>query len=242
MVIRTDDGNADLIMGEGNGEHQPVYRFTAGSFLVKSLEAASAFLRTEDDALGAADPGRIGEIATKLGIPAGNGFLYSLAMKIGTYFLSAETVPGFYQDSISLDTGERGGYLGISEHPEYRKLMNARCTGEAMSAFIELYGKTGHRPFIELPLRVLRFYAAHQLADGSFGRWWDSEGNAIDRKGTNGAYIGTAMMRLLPYAGDERDAFLSAALQLLSQLPFFSHILVRCLRKQERSQKRFPEE
>ena len=76
---------------------------------------------------------------------------------------------------------------------------------------------------------------AHQLADGSFGRWWDSEGNAIDRKGTNGAYIGTAMMRLLPYAGDERDAFLSAALQLLSQLPFFSHILVRCLRKQERS-------
>ena len=75
---------------------------------------------------------------------------------------------GFYQDSISLDTGERGGYLGISEHPEYRKLMNARCTGEAMSAFIELYGKTGHRPFIELPLRVLRFYAAHQLADGEF--------------------------------------------------------------------------
>ena len=215
MVIRTDDGNAALIMGEGNGEHQPVYRFTAGSFLVKSLEAASAFLRTEDDALGAADPGRIGEIATKLGIPAGNGFLYSLAMKIGTYFLSAETAPGFYQDSISLDTGERGGYLGISEHPEYRKLMNARCTGEAMSAFIELYGKTGHRPFIELPLRVLRFYAAHQLADGSFGRWWDSEGNAIDRKGTNGAYIGTAMMRLLPSAGDERDAFLSAALKAM---------------------------
>ena len=31
------------------------------------------------------------------------------------------------------------------------------------------------------------------------------------------------------------STFLSAALQLLSQLPFFSHILVRCLRKQERS-------
>lgn len=41
---------------------------------------------------------------------------------------------------------------------------------------------------------------------------------------------------LLHYALNCGDApFLSAALQLLSQLPFFSHILVRCLRKQERS-------
>ena len=41
---------------------------------------------------------------------------------------------------------------------------------------------------------------------------------------------------LLHYALNCGDpAFLSGALQLLSQLPFFSHILVRCLRKQERS-------
>ena len=41
---------------------------------------------------------------------------------------------------------------------------------------------------------------------------------------------------LLHYALNCGDStFLSAALQLLSQLPFFSHILVRCLRKQERS-------
>ena len=215
LVIRTTDGNAALIMGEGNGSHQSVYRFTSGSFLVKSLEAASAFLRTDGTTLSSGSLEAARErIAELLGI-SGNDWPKELALRIGRYFLSSETEEGFYQDSISLDTGERGGYLGISEHPEYRKLMNARCTGEAMSAFVELYGKTGHRPFIELPLRVLRFYAAHQLADGSFGRWWDSEGNAIDRKGTNGAYIGTAMMRLLPYAGDERDAFLSAALKAM---------------------------
>lgn len=41
---------------------------------------------------------------------------------------------------------------------------------------------------------------------------------------------------LLHYALNCGDStFLSATLQLLSQLPFFSHILVRCLRKQERS-------
>ena len=41
---------------------------------------------------------------------------------------------------------------------------------------------------------------------------------------------------MLHYALNCGDSsFLSATLQLLSQLPFFSHILVRCLRKQERS-------
>ena len=205
LVIRTPDDKAALIMGEGNGDHQSVYRFTAGSFLVKSLEAASAFLRT-DNALLASSPLEAArkKVTGLLGIKE-EEFGRELALRIGKYFLSSETAGGFYQDSISLDTGERGGYLGISEHPEFRHLMNARCAGEAMASYIDLYERTSYEPFIELPRRVLGFFISYQLPDGSFGRWWDKDGTARDRRGTNGAYVTVALSRLLPHIEGEEE-------------------------------------
>ena len=146
LVIRTDDDNATLIMGKGNGEHQSVYEFTAGSFLVKALEGALSFLHT-DKALFLS-PSVISEterISTLFGIDNEN-VRKEIPMRIGKYFLRCCDESGFYQDSISLSTGERGGYLGISEHPEFRFLMNARCAGEAVSAYIELYKSTDYGP------------------------------------------------------------------------------------------------
>ena len=205
LVIRTSDDNAALIMGEGNGDHQSVYRFTAGSFLVKSLEAASALLRTDSATLSSSSlEAARDRAAGALGISA-DEWPKEIAARIGRYFLSSETGDGFYQDSISLDTGERGGYLGIGEHPEFRYLMNARCAGEAMASYIDLYERTGYIPFMELPRRVMHFFISHQLSDGSFGRWWDRNGEAVDRNGTNGAYVAVALSRLLPHLSDESE-------------------------------------
>lgn len=203
LVLKTKDGNAALMMGQGNGKQQDVYKFTAGSFLVKSLEAASSFLRSDESMLSSAYMRPGAERVSKLFNVGKDVILEDIAFRIGKYFLSSETSEGFYQDSINLETGERGGYLGVSEHPEYRFLMNARCTGEAMTSYISLYKQTRYRPFLELPIRVSQFYIRNQLNDGSFGRWWDKEGRAIDRKGTNGAYIGVALVHLLPFISNE---------------------------------------
>ena len=205
LVIRTDDDNATLIMGKGNGEHQSVYEFTAGSFLVKALEGALSFLHT-DKALFLS-PAVISEterISTLFGIEK-EAVREEIPMRIGKYFLRCCDESGFYQDSISLSTGERGGYLGISEHPEFRFLMNARCSGEAVSAYIELYKSTDCRAFLELSLRVMRYFIKVQLEDGSFGRWWDKNGKAIDRKGTNGAYIALALLKAMPFIESEEE-------------------------------------
>ena len=207
MIAMTDDGNAALIMGRGNGRHQRVYEFTAGSFLVKSLEAAASFLHTSENLTGDVK----GKIAELSGIFNDEAlFPNGLANRIGQYFLSSETADGFYQDSIDLQTGERGGYLGIGEHPEYRYLMNSRCAGEAMAAYIELYRMTGRNEYLSIAKRVLSFFAEHQLEDGSFGRWWDRDGSAIDRKGTNGAYIGVAMAKLIPVLDTGNEIFLAS--------------------------------
>ncbi|MDD7200319.1 MAG: hypothetical protein SPF89_04390 [Sphaerochaetaceae bacterium] len=45
-LIRFEEGEPYLLMGSGNGAEQQVYEFTAGSFLVKGLEAATEFATT----------------------------------------------------------------------------------------------------------------------------------------------------------------------------------------------------
>ena len=201
MVIPMEDDTASLIMGEGNGAVDDVYKFTAGSFLVKSIEAATAFMRTSDTVLS-----RVQTTLNSTLKRIGASSIEEIAKKIGEFFLKCETNKGFYQDSVDLISGERGGYLGISEHPEFRYLMNARCTGESMKAFIDLYDETGYKPFLELPKRIASFYIKHQLDTGSFGRWWDKDGNAIDSKGTNGAYIAVMLLRLIPYLDNKEEA------------------------------------
>ena len=204
MVIPMEDGTAALIMGEGNGAVEDVYKFTAGSFLVKSIEAAAAFMRTPEPVFSRVQPALHDALER-----TGASSIEDIAGRIGAFFLKCGSDEGFYQDSVDLIRGERGGYLGISDHPEFKYLMNARCTGEAMKAFIDLYDETGYRPFIELPERAASFYIKHQLSTGSFGRWWDRDGQAIDSKGTNGAYIAAMLLRLIPYL-DNKDEAVSA--------------------------------
>ena len=194
MVRPTTDGKATIIMGSGNGEVDDVYQFTAGSFLVKALEAATVFYSCSPAILDKRDRQYLASILQDN--PDNPELFENLAKNIGEYFLSSETAEGFYQDCVNLNTGERGGYLGISEHPEYRNLMNSRCTGEAMSSYLDLYRQTGDKRFKELPERVASFFLRFQLSDGSFGRWWDSQGNCVDSKGTNGSYIALFLLKL----------------------------------------------
>lgn len=208
--MHRDDGTAFVRMGKGNGNLQPVYDFTGASFLVKSIEGAWVFAR------------------------AGKT---ELAEAIGRYFLHAEADGnnGIYRDNYSLSRSEWGGYLGVSENSEYGGLVNARCNGEAMLAYIRLYEALAARnivipQFIELPLRVARFYINCQIKDvnrddcGSFGRWWTPEGKAVNAGGTNGAYIVSFLLALIKYADAGLKKDLSAAIGSASD---YYHKMIR---------------
>ncbi len=176
---------AYIKMGKENGNIQSIYEFTGASFLIKSIEAALIFSETKNS---------------------------SLAEKIGNFFLQAEqpALSGIFRDNYNLKTGEWGGYLGISENKTYASLVNARCNGEAMLAYIRLYEsllKQGIRKdaFINLAKRVASFYITHQMQDGSFGRWWTVNGKPVNTEGTNGAYIVCLLTALLPYYKKEEQ-------------------------------------
>ncbi|WP_428769932.1 hypothetical protein V1L52_11820 [Treponema sp. HNW] len=184
---------AYIKMGKENGAIQDVYEFTGASFLIKSIEAAFVFSETGDPAL---------------------------AEKIGNFFLQAENPPfsGIFKDNHNLKTGEWGGYLGIAEDKTYGRSVNARCNGEAMTSYIRLYEsllKQGIKrdDFIALAKRVAFFYVKHQLKNGSFGRWWSAEGRVVNKDGTNGAYIVSLLIMLLPYCTDEEAGKCSEALK-----------------------------
>lgn len=194
LVRKAPNDLAYVSMGEGNGTMQDIYRFTAGSFLVKGVEAAVAFANTRDcdDVHVDMQKERISKL---FHIRNDEKLLRRLALKMGRYYLKCEK-NGIYQDCVNLQTGEIGGYLGVSEHPEFKTMVNARCTGEAMANYIRLYqalGKLGivETKFIESPKRVARFFCDCQLSDGSFGRWWTKEkGREIPK---------APMERTLPY-------------------------------------------
>ncbi|ADK80901.1 glycoside hydrolase family protein [Sediminispirochaeta smaragdinae] len=185
-------GLAYVRMGRDNGPLQEIYEYTAASFLVKSLEGAWIYAR----------------LAGRMNRPE---FL-SCAEGIGRFFLRGEVLPGVHQDCRDLRNGEWGGYLGISENDEYRNLVNARCNGESMSGYIKLYEsllKQGRSvpEFLQLPLRVADFYIDNQLrgdSDGSFGRWWSTDGKPVNPLGTNGAYIVSFLLLLEPYYKDSQ--------------------------------------
>ena len=194
------ESTAFIRMGKGNGDLQAIYEFTAASFLVKSVEGALVFAKR------------------------GNTVL---AEKIGRYFLRAEhpEKSGIYRDNYSIVRDEWGGYLGVSEHSSYAKLINARCNGEAMSAYIALYEMLLDRgkrveEFIELPKRVARFYLSHYSRDkknadaGNFGRWRSEDGKAVNAGGTNGAYIVMFLIALWPHADEDLQKEIKTALAL----------------------------
>jgi hypothetical protein len=214
-----DGRGAYLAMGRGNGDLQDVYRYTAGSFLVKSLEGAWVISRSAAPDSRARP--RLETLRAALELEPEAELQLDIAERIGRFFLAGERGPGVHQDCCDPQRDIWGGYLGISEHDAFRHLVNARCNGEAMKAYVLLYESLKERgrevpEFIELPRRVARFYMDRQLRGpraGSFGRWWSPEGEAVDSLGTNGAYVASFLIALAPHCADraEIDAALEAA-------------------------------
>ena len=199
-----DNGNAYIKMGEDNGDEQDIYEYTAASFLVKSVEAATCFASINN--YSTINNLHLQRALDRLKRLFKSSNLKVIASKIGDHFLASETYPGVFQDCESLLTGERGGYLGIGEHPEFRYLVNSRCCGEAMCAYIKLYSLTKNPNYLALAKRVASFFIKNQKENGSFGRWWDKEGKSISDSGTNGAYIGVFLIKILPYLdSDEKE-------------------------------------
>jgi hypothetical protein len=201
-----------LVMGEGNGKDQAVYEFTAASFLVKSVEAACCFASTPSFVFNFDDADlkeARANAAKRLSLNNDDQLLVNIARRIGHFFLKYEN-DGRFLDCVNLCTGEYGGYLGIGEHPEYKHLINARCSGEAMKAYVELYQalkKKGidEEEFLIVAQRVAVFFLEHQLSNGSFGRWWARSGKPENTDGTNGAHVAVFLMKLLSVLNDEDE-------------------------------------
>ena len=217
LVEAAPGGSAYLAMGRGNGALQAIYDYTAGSFLVKSLEGALVLARSPEPP-ELASP-YIDRLTSALGLRPGPGLLAELAERIGRFFLDGELAPGLHQDCRDLKRGIWGGYLGISENDEFRPMVNARCNGEVMASYLRLYEELSRRgrkvpEFIELPKRVARFYLDRQLGGeraGSFGRWWSAAGESVNALGTNGAYVASFLAALEPHFED--PARISSAIE-----------------------------
>jgi hypothetical protein len=208
VELAPDGKSAYLAMGRRNGALQSVYDYTAGSFLVKSLEGALVLARSSDPGECAAP--FLGRLSGLFGVESGPKLFSETAERIGRFFLKGEVRPGVHQDCYDTEREIWGGYLGISEHDAFRHQVNARCNGEVMKAYVQLYEEFRRRgrdlpEFIELPRRVARFYLDRQLGGslaGSFGRWWSVEGEAVDKLGTNGAYVASFLVALEPHFDD----------------------------------------
>ncbi|MCR5288731.1 MAG: hypothetical protein K6E51_01920 [Treponema sp.] len=202
-LVDSTDTYSWIRMGKNNGVLQNIYEYTGASFLVKSIEGAWIFAQNND---------------------------IDTAEKIGQFFLQAEASEknGIYRDNYDIQNNQWGGYLGISENNTYKNLVNARCNGEAMLAYIKLYEtckKQGKdiAAFIQLPKRVAQFYVQHQLPDGNFGRWWTPAGEAVNTKGTNGAYIVSFLIALLPHVnGAEKTAIENA---IHKSAEYYHHVI-----------------
>jgi hypothetical protein len=175
------DKTAYIKMGEGNGFFQSYYEYTAASFLVKSLEAAVIFAQTRD----------------KKNI--------ELAEKIGEFFLQGRLDNGLHQDMYDIKRDVWGGYLGVGCDDSLKFGVNSRCNGETMINYLRLYSITRNKKFLDTAKANADFYLKNQLPDGGFGRWWTTDGEPVDTKGSNGAYIISMLIELEKVTGkDER--------------------------------------
>jgi hypothetical protein len=187
--------------GRGNGLFQSFYEFTSGSFLCKSLEAAVIFARAAGE--------------------TGNIEYAEIAERTGRFFLKGALPNGLHRDCYSLKTKKWGGYMGVGTPKELGEGANARCNGEAMGNYLRLYsllkgmGKEKKEYFGVAGKNAL-FYIKHQLGgdeEGSFGRWWNTDGSPLNTLGTNGAYIISLLVELekVTGRGDDIDAALKKA-------------------------------
>lgn len=221
-----------LLMGEGNGSEQDVYEFTSASFLVKSIEAASCFASTPKELIDSCCPellNAICEASKRTGLINDNNFLINLSQLIGDFFLSFED-DGRFQDCLDLKTGENGGYLGIGEHPEFKYLINARCNGEALKAYLDLYDSLKKQgiekaEYLEIAKRVAAFYLDIQLSNGSFGRWWSKAGKPENTMGTNGAYISVFLLRLQDFLEPDDELFERVNVGIRRSVSFYKQLI-----------------
>lgn len=193
FLVETSDNGSYIKMGKGNGKFQEYYDFTSASFLIKSIEAATIFNNIDIVNLKRKISPEVKQILEKEENKKLIENSYKkLAMSIGDYFLRAENPIGIFRDCHSLTDDIWGGYLGIGENNDFQFLINSRTNGEVLLAYLELSKACDniHREkYINLIDNVCSFYLSNQLEDGSYGRWWNENGVAIDKKGTNGSHI-----------------------------------------------------
>jgi hypothetical protein len=183
--------------GRGNGLFQSFYEYTAGSFLSKSLEAAVIFARMAGE--------------------SGNEEYECIAERIGEFFLQGALANGLHRDCYSLKSKHWGGYMGVGTPKELGEGANARCNGEVMVNYLRLYRllkEAGIQKdeFLHVAENNASFYIHHQLQgieEGSFGRWWNTDGSPLNTLGTNGAYIISLLVELEKVTGKRDDIDIS---------------------------------
>lgn len=206
MIRKSDDNLAYIIMGEENEELQEHYDFTAGSFLVKSIEAAYLLTKEKEFINIESEEYKIARLnlAKRFNLDNDENLLIVISQLIGDFFLNFEVKKGVHQDCYDIRKKIFGGYLGIGEHNEYKMFINSRCNGETMLNYLKLYKSLKalnieKKEYLELPKRVASFYCDKQLQSGSFGRWWSLDGKPIDINGTNGVHVAVFLIELLKY-------------------------------------------
>ncbi len=193
FLVENDNELSYLKMGRGNFPYQEIYEFTSASFLVKSIECASLLNKIDVKKIKSEANRKIVNILEYEEEFKLQGMNYNeLAYRIGDYFLKAESKSGLFRDCYSLKKKIWGGYLGIGENDEYRFYINSRTNGEALLSYLHLAinsDKTHKDKYFKLIDNICGFYLKNQFENGNYGRWWDENGNSLDGKGTNGAYI-----------------------------------------------------
>jgi len=193
FLVENDNDFSYLKMGKGNFPYQDIYEFTSASFLVKSIECASLFKNIDVNMIKSkADRTIVNYLEYEEEFKLDKKDYSELAYRIGDYFLKAESKSGLFRDCYSLKKKIWGGYLGIGENDKYRFYINSRTNGEALISYLHLANnsdKLHKRKYFKLIDNICSFYLDNQLENGNYGRWWDEDGNSLDGKGTNGAYI-----------------------------------------------------
>jgi hypothetical protein len=208
FLVEKEGDLAYVKMGKGNFPNQDIYEFTSASFLVKSIECASIFKRINVEQIKLQASKKVvyylhSEEKKKLI----HHSYEDLANSIGDYFLQAEAKDGIFRDCYSLKDKIWGGYLGIGENGNYRFNINARTNGEALLSYLELAKSSDslhQKKYFKLIDNVSNFYLENQLDNGNYGRWWDDNGNIVDEKGTNGAYIFLFFIKYFQYTKKEK--------------------------------------
>lgn len=232
LVEKADDGEYYLAMGRGNGDHQQVYDYTAASFLVKSLEGAYILASEDNRKVKESAQSKIAELLSiqeanlsqRLGLDSeqdASDLYKKTASGIAKFFLRAEHKPGVFQDCYDLKRGIWGGYLGIGENSQYNSLVNSRCNGEAMIAYLQLIDKIPHMKsqILAIVKRVASFYTRNQMPDGNFGRWWTPDGKNVNGLGSNGAYILSFLTKLNSlYPSEEYTSAIKKAAEYYSDM------------------------